>query len=246
MKRSLWLANVYKWVIRKLKEKKYTRFTGFGDGTGKSINHMGARDDFWPFRHFEHLQLSLLPQPLLGIFRFLFRVSLQPVGGEQFGLPGCLCGLSVSQQAHMGERLLSELAASQMPPGAWLAVKPQLMKKPTRWGKRRACQWKLNHLSSSTFSPPPPPPWRFSSPLLPRVQQGKLYRPKGRLTSPEPWNRSDLLPGFGVRAAVTHCAQRRKAQCWNYEHRFLKLQSGFFFSQGCFSRHKQDVHVALF
>lgn len=61
---------------------------GFGDGTGKSINHMGARDDFWPFRHFEHLQLSLLPQPLLGIFRFLFRVSLQPVGGEQFGLPG--------------------------------------------------------------------------------------------------------------------------------------------------------------
>lgn len=93
-------------------------------------------------------------------------VSLQPV--EQFGLPGCFCGLSVSQQAHMGERLLSELAASQTPPGARSTVKPQLMKKADQMEKRRACQWKLNHLSpkcslssSSPFpcsNPPPPLP----------------------------------------------------------------------------------------
>lgn len=38
---------------------------------------------------------------------------------------------------------------------------------------------------------PLPPLWWLSSPLLPREQQGKLYRPKGRLTSPESWNRSD-------------------------------------------------------
>lgn len=85
MKRSLWLANVYKWVIRKLKEKKYTRFTGFGDGTGKSINHMGARDDFWPFRHFEHLQLSLLPQPLLGIFDSFFVWVCSPLEESSLG-----------------------------------------------------------------------------------------------------------------------------------------------------------------
>lgn len=76
-------------------------------------------------------------------------------------------------------------------PGAWSAVKPQLMKKPTRWGKRRICQWKLNHLSSSALSSSSSLS-RFSSPLiLTSVQQGKLYRPKGRLTSLKLWNRSD-------------------------------------------------------
>lgn len=187
---------------------------GFGDGSvwhRETHKSHGCAGRFLAFSSLWTSPALFTPSASARYFRFLFRVSLQPVGGEQFELPGCLCGLSVSQQAHMGERLLSELAASQTPPGAWSAVKPQLMKKPTRWGKRRACQWKLNHLSSSTLSPPPPPPWRFSSHLLPRVQQGKLYRPKGRLTSPEPWNRSDSLPGFGVRAAVTHCPQRRKA-----------------------------------
>lgn len=95
-------------------------------------------------------------------------------------------------------------------PGGMIGCQtPAHEKKPTRWGKRQACQWKLNHLSSSTLSPTPT-----------RVQQGKLYRPKGRLTSLEPWNRSHQLPDFGARAAVTHCAQRGKIRCWNYEHRF--------------------------
>lgn len=39
--------------------------------------------------------------------------------------------------------------------------------------------------------PLPPPRWLCSPLLLPRVQRGELYRPKGRLTSPESWNRSD-------------------------------------------------------
>lgn len=51
-------------------------------------------------------------------------------------------------------------------PGAWSAAKPQLMKKPTRWGKRCVCQWKLNHLSSINLSPPPPPPCGPHSPPL--------------------------------------------------------------------------------
>lgn len=36
----------------------------------------------------------------------------------------------------------------------------------------------------------PAPPYPTPSPLS-SLQQGKLYRPKGRLTSPEQWNRSD-------------------------------------------------------
>lgn len=58
-----------------------------------------------------YFRVSLRPGPVF------FRVSCSLVGGEQLGLLGCLCGLSVSQQAHMGERLLSELAASQTPWG---------------------------------------------------------------------------------------------------------------------------------
>lgn len=78
----------------------------------------------------------LYSQPLLYISGCsFFGVSSQPVGGEQLRLPGSLCGLSVSQQAHMGERLLSELAAPQTPPGGLIDCQTSARgKRPTRWG----------------------------------------------------------------------------------------------------------------
>lgn len=105
------------------------------------------------------------------------------------------------------------------PRGPWLVVNPQLVWEPTGWGKSRNRQWKLNYLSS------------FPSSLLvlllfPRVRWGKLYRPKGRLTSLEPWNGSDSLPGVGVRATVIHCALRWKADALSD---FLVLVFFFFF-----------------
>lgn len=88
------------------------------------------------------------------------------------------------------ERQQSELAAPQTP------RRPDRLSGPAheranQMGER-GCQWKLNCLSSR--APPP----------LASVQHGKWYRPKDMLTSPESWNRSDWLPGFGVIAAVTH------------------------------------------
>lgn len=64
------------------------------------------------------LQL-ILPQTLCQLCIFgPFLCVLQPVGGEQPGVLGCLCGLSVSHQPLMGEELLSELAALRVPSGA--------------------------------------------------------------------------------------------------------------------------------
>lgn len=87
--------------------------------TWAPMNKMdGRREDFWPFLRFSDISSSLYSNSLSSVFLvFFFSCELQSIGGEQFGLLGCLCGLSVSQQAHMGERLLSELAASQTPRG---------------------------------------------------------------------------------------------------------------------------------
>ena len=87
-------------------------------------------------------------------------------------------------------------------PGGLIGCQTSAYEKPTRWGKRQICQWKLNHLSTS--APPPKKHTRAYTHTQTHththnqhththttVQQGKLYRPKGRLTSPQPWNRSD-------------------------------------------------------
>lgn len=84
-------------------------------------------------------------------------------------------------------------------------------------GRDGPCQWKLNHLSSSPLLPSAFP----CAPLLfpTSVQQGKLYRPKGRLTSQEQWNGSDPLPSLGWEL-LSLTVLKRKAHCWNYEHCF--------------------------
>lgn len=83
------------------------------------MNKINAHgEDFWLFFSLSFFHMFYSDSVCLSsVFLVLFSCELQPVGGEQFGLLGCLCSLSVSQQAHTGERLLCRLAASQMPRG---------------------------------------------------------------------------------------------------------------------------------
>lgn len=193
MKRSLRLGNIYERAIRKLTEKIVCviktlkpltqKLHGY---SWKIFGHFFTFNIFQSPALFPHLSSS----PLC-IFGPCFRVSCSPVGGEQFGLLGCLCGLSVSRQAHMGERLLSELAASQPPRGPDRLSNLSSWKSQPDGGRDWPASGNLTTCLPA-LSPPPPPPLSGSPPpILTSVQQGKLYRPKGRLTSPDPWNRSD-------------------------------------------------------
>lgn len=163
-------------ITQKLHGRSWTRWML----VGKIVGHLLT------FSINQHVLLRVS----LRLGSVFFRVSCTLVGGEQFGLLGCLCGLSVSQQAHMGERLLSELAASQTPWGPDRLSNLSSWKSQPDGGRDGSASGNLTTCLPVLHLPLPPPRW-LCSPLLPRVQQGELYRPKGRLTSPESWNRSD-------------------------------------------------------
>lgn len=138
-----------------------------------------------------------------------FAYELQPAGGEPFGLPGRLCGLSVSRQHSRGGRgaaVLSELADSQTPQGPDRLSNLSSWKSQPDGGRDGACQWKLNHLSSSSLSSSSPHVV-VRLPLPTGVQQGKLYRPKGRLT--EAVKQERLTPCFRCeRGCHSVCSKR--------------------------------------
>lgn len=115
---------------------KCMRFMGFVPH-GNTVWHSKSHVLSTVFALFLTLSAAFFTLGLCSIFLVaLFLVwARSPLEESGSRLPGSLCGLSVSQQAHMGERLLSELAAPQTPPGGLIDCQTSARgKRPTRWG----------------------------------------------------------------------------------------------------------------
>lgn len=166
---------------------------------------LSDRNTVWPKEN-----SSLLFLFALNLFAIFFDMHLRRrVGGIRSGFvdasltsqPGS------SRQAHTQEEGCCLCwQPLRCPPGALIGCQSSACERANRTGGR------VGTAGGNLTACPPSRRryWCFSS--SPECGGGKLYRPKGRLTSLEPWNGSDSLLGVGVRATVIHWALTWKGE----------------------------------